>query len=157
MEVLWIVLGVIFIIAGLAGCFLPVLPGPPLAYVSLLLLQFTEPRPFTAKFLLIMAAVVAAVTVLDYFVPGWGARRWGGSKYGIYGAMLGVLVGLFVFPPFGFLIFPILGAVAGELISGKQFKKAMKAGMGAFAGLVLGTMLKFSVTLVIAYYFIVNV
>ncbi|NJN28062.1 MAG: DUF456 domain-containing protein [Cyclobacteriaceae bacterium] len=157
MEVIIIIFGGVLILAGLAGCFLPVLPGPPLAYVSLWLLQINDPAPFTIRFLLIMAAVVVSVTVLDYLIPGWGARRWGGSKYGIYGAMLGVLAGLFIFPPFGFLIFPIVGAVAGEMLGGIKFKLALKAGLGAFAGLMMGTLLKFSVTLVIAYYFIINI
>ena len=148
--------GILVIILGIIGCFVPVLPGPPLAYVALILLQFGEVSPFTSKFLIIMGIVVVAVTMLDYMIPALGAKKWGGSKYGITGAMIGVVIGLFVLPPLGFVIFPIVGPTLGEMLVGVTFKNALKAGFGALVGLVLGTMHKFSITVIIAYYFFTN-
>jgi hypothetical protein len=156
MEIALMIIGVIILLLGFIGCFVPVLPGPPLAYISLLLLQAGPERPFTIRFLLIMAAIVVAVTVLDYVVPAWGARKWGGSRYGIIGALAGVVIGLFVFPPFGFLIFPLLGAMVGEIINGADSNKAFRSAFGALVGLLFGTMIKFSVTAFIAFYFFSN-
>lgn len=156
MEILLIILGVLLIAIGLIGCFVPVLPGPPLAYVSLLLLQIGPEVPLSMKFMLIMAGVVAAITILDYMIPALGAKRWGGSKYGIIGALAGVVMGFFIFPPFGFVVFPLLGAFVGEVLNGADSNQAFKAAFGTFVGLLLGTMLKFSLTLVIAYYFFSN-
>lgn len=156
MEIILIIIGVLFILIGLVGCFVPVLPGPPLAYVALLLLQIGPTVPLTLKFMIIMALVVALVTIIDYFIPALGAKKWGGSKFGIIGAFAGVVMGLFIFPPFGFVIFPLLGAMVGEVLNGADTNKAFKAAFGTFVGLLFGTMLKFSLTLIIAYYFFTN-
>ena len=150
------IIGILLIIIGLIGCFIPVLPGPPLAYISLLLLQIGPEVPFSLKFMLIMAGVVAAVTILDYLIPALGAKKWGGSKYGIIGVLIGVVMGIFIFPPFGLLIFPLIGAFTGEVLNGADSSQAFKAAFGTFVGLLFGTMLKFSTTIIIAYYFFSN-
>ena len=156
MEVVFIIIGVLCVIIGLIGCFVPVLPGPPIAYISLLLLQIGPEVPFSFKFMLIMAGIVAVVTLLDYIIPALGAKKWGGSKNGIIGAMVGVVIGIFVFPPIGFIIFPFFGALVGEVLNGADSRQAMRAAFGTFIGLLLSTMLKFSITLIIAYYFFSN-
>lgn len=156
MEVVLLIIGILLIIIALIGCFIPVLPGPPLAYISLLLLQLGREVPFSTKFMLITAGVVAAVTFLDYFIPALGAKKWGGSKYGIIGAFAGVVVGLFIFPPLGFFIFPLLGAIVGEVLNGANSSQAFKAAFGTFVGLLFGTMLKFSTTVILAYFFFTN-
>lgn len=156
METVLLIIGIILIIIGLVGCFVPGLPGPPLAYFSLLLLQIGPVIPFSLKFMIIMALVVAGVTLIDYLVPAYGAKRWGGSRYGIIGALIGVIVGIFVFPPIGFIIFPLLGALVGEILNGATTDKAFKAAFGTFVGLLLGTLLKFSITVIIAYFFFTN-
>jgi len=156
MEIFYMVLGILFITLGLIGCFVPVLPGPPLAYISLLLLQIGPEVPFSFNFMMVMGIIVAIVTLIDYFIPAFGAKKWGGSRYGIIGALLGVVAGLFIFPPLGFVIFPFLGAMIGELINGSNTNKAFKAAIGTFIGLIFGTMLKFSISIIIAYYFFSN-
>ncbi|MCG8307856.1 MAG: DUF456 domain-containing protein [Cytophagales bacterium] len=156
MEVFLAVAGIIILLIGFVGCFVPVLPGPPLAYISLLLLQIGPDTPYSLRFMIVMALAVAGVTFVDYLIPAIGAKRWGGSRYGIIGALAGVVVGLFIFPPFGFILFPFLGALAGEMLGGSNTDKAFKAAFGTFIGWILGTMLKFSTTVVIAYYFFSN-
>lgn len=156
MEVLLTIIGIIFILLGLIGCFVPVLPGPPLAYVALLLLQLGPEVPFSIKFMIILGVAVAAITLVDYMIPAIGAKKWGGSRYGIIGAIIGVVMGFFIFPPFGFIIFPFLGALAGEVLNGANTNQAFKAAFGTFIGLLLGTMLKFSISVIIAYYFFSN-
>lgn len=156
MEILLIILGVLFILVGLIGCFVPALPGPPLAYISLLLLQVGPEVPFSMKFMIIIALIVAAIFIIDYLIPAIGAKKYGGSKYGIIGAFAGVIMGLFILPPFGFIIFPLLGALVGEILNGANTGQAFKAAFGTFIGLLFGIVLKFSVTIMIAYFFFTN-
>jgi len=155
MEAALIVIGIFLMILGFVGCFIPVLPGPPLGYVSLLLLQIGPEKPFTLKMMLITGSIVVLVTVLDYIIPALGTKKWGGSKYGMIGAIIGVIGGLF-FPPFGLLFLPLVGAVLGELINGASTDKAFKSAIGTLAGLIFGTFLKFSVTVFLTYLFFTN-
>ena len=141
------------ILAGIVGCIVPAIPGPPLAYVSLLLLQLTEKKPFSTKFLVAWALVVIVVTVLDYIIPPMATKKLGGSRNGVIGSTLGIVAGLFIFPPLGIIIFPFLGALIGEMLAGKEHKPALRAAMGSFLGFVTGVLLKLIVTVMIAYYF----
>ncbi len=156
LDVLIIVFGIVLLLIGIAGCFLPVLPGPPIAYFSLLLLQLGQGKPFTAGFLIVVALVVALITLIDFIVPALGSKKWGGSRPGMIGAFVGVIAGLFFFPPIGFLIFPLLGSMVGELLNGRDINAAFKAATGTLAGLVFGSLLKLAMTLYIAFYFFTN-
>jgi uncharacterized protein len=153
MDYLLIGLGILFIIGGILGGVLPVLPGPPLSYTGLLLLHFTEKHQFSPQFLITWAIVAIVVTVLDYFIPAWGTGRFGGSKWGIWGSVIGLIIGLFFFPPFGIIIGPFLGAVVGELSSGKESGAALRSGFGSFAGFLAGTLLKLIASGFMAWYF----
>ena len=153
MEFLWITIGIILILGGVLGCFIPVLPGPPLAYISLLLLQLSEEKPFTLQFLVIWALAVLVVTVLDYVIPPLATKKLGGSRKGVVGSTIGIIAGIFIFPPWGIIIFPFLGALVGEMMSGQEHRLALKAAMGSFLGFITGVLLKLVVTVMIAYYF----
>lgn len=157
MEILWIILGSLFIIAGFVGVFVPIIPGTPLIYVSLLIMQFGLGSPFTWTFLIIWGIVVAVVATLDGLIPAEGARRMGGSRYGIYGCLIGALIGLVFFPPFGIIVGPIAGAFIGELVSGRKSRSAWRAAMGSFVGYLVATILKLSVSVVLTYYFYSNI
>lgn len=147
MEILFIVIGIVCVVLGVLGCFLPVIPGPPIAWVAMLLLQITEKenRPFSVTTLAIWGVVVVIVTVLDYVVPIWGTKKFGGSKYGTWGSTIGLIIGLF-FAPFGIIAGPFIGAVVGELIGGMSSKQAFRAGVGSFLGFLTGVFLKLVVT-----------
>ena len=75
MDWLWITLGIILILAGIAGSLLPLLPGPPIAYVGLFIQIFREPDPFTSRFLWIWAGIVVVSLILDYLIPMWGTKK----------------------------------------------------------------------------------
>lgn len=157
MEIVWIIIGSLLIVGGIIGAFVPVLPGTPLSFAALLLMQFTLGAPFSWTFLLIWGLVVGIVATIDGLIPAEGARRMGGSKYGIYGCLIGGLAGLMIFPPFGIIIGPIAGAFIGELMYGKKSNRAFKAAMGSFVGFMVAMFLKISVSLILAYYFFSNI
>jgi uncharacterized protein YqgC (DUF456 family) len=153
MEWLWITLGIIFCIVGIAGSLLPLLPGPPIAYAGLLLQQFRDPNPFTTKFLLIWAAIVVVSLVLDYLIPVWGTKKFGGTKYGVWGCTLGFLAAFWM-GPLGVIIGPFVGAFVGEMIGGQDSQKSFKAALGSFVGFLLGSFLKLVICFFMLYYII---
>ncbi len=154
MDIILIIAGAFFILIGLAGCIVPIIPGPPLSYFGILLLHWTEKVQFDHKFLVTWALLAAGVTLIDVMVPIWGTKKFGGTKRGTWGATIGLILGLFFFPPIGIIIGPFAGAVIGELTHSEDFNKALKSGLGSLLGFLLGTGLKFAVSGFITYYFI---
>ena len=153
MDYVLIVLGILLMISGILGCVLPVIPGPPLSYLGILLLHFTERVQFSSRFLVIWASITVVVYALDYIIPAWGTKKFGGSKRGVWGSMIGLVTGLFFFPPFGIIIGPFLGAIIGELTSGKDSGTALKSGFGSFVGFLAGTLLKLITSGMMTWYF----
>ena len=153
MDYFLLALAIILMIAGIAGCLLPVLPGPPLSYLGLVTLHFTRFADISRNLFIILAVVAIVVTVIDYVVPIWGTRRFGGSKYGMRGATVGLIIGLFL-GPIGIIIGPFIGAVVGELIFRDDMKYALKAGFGSLLGFLTGVGLKLAASLLITFYFI---
>ena len=141
MDIVILILAFFMMLIGLIGCIVPGLPGTPIAYIGLWIAQATEKIHFSWQFLLIWGIVVVIISVLDYVVPAWGTKHYGGTKWGVWGSTIGVFVGLF-FGAMGVIFGPLVGAVIGELISGKQLNDALKAGWGSFVGILFGTILK---------------
>jgi len=137
MDALLIILGIVCIVGGIIGSVLPVLPGLPLSYGGILLLHLSERIQFTTGFLVFWAVMVIAVSLLDYYIPIWGTKKFGGSKRGIWGCALGMIAGIFL-GPWGIIVGPFAGAVIGELTGGKQSTEALKAGFGSFLGFIIG-------------------
>ncbi|UKJ09134.1 DUF456 domain-containing protein [Solitalea lacus] len=154
MDILLIALGLVCIIGGFLGSFLPVLPGPPLSWLGLLFLHFTDRVEYSDKFLIFTAVIVLVVSILDYYIPVWGTKRSGGTPYGQRGAAVGLLVGVFL-GPLGIILGPFVGAILGELIHDtSDWQKALKSGLGSFAGFIAGTAMKMIVSIIFAFYFI---
>lgn len=155
MEIALIVIGAILLLASLVGCLLPVLPGPPLGYISFILLQFAyDPNPFSTRFMVILAIVIVVVTVLDYVVPALGAKKLGGTKAGKIGSTLGLIAGILFFPPLGIIVGPFAGALLAELAAGSSTQVAWNSALGTFLGFIAGTFVKVAVCFVMIYYFI---
>lgn len=148
-----LVFAIIMIVVGLLGCILPVIPGPPLSFVGILLLHFTRFGDYSFSFLLIIGLVALVVTILDYIVPVWGTKKFGGSKAGIWGATIGLVLGIFVFPPIGIILGPLVGAIIAESLKGKDFSKSLRAGFGSLVGFALGIGLKLAASGVMTWYF----
>jgi uncharacterized protein len=154
MDSILLILGLVCCIVGLFGSFLPILPGPFLSWVGLLLLYLTEKIETNYWVLGLTLIITLVITVLDYVIPAKGTKRFGGTKYGIWGTNIGLIVGLF-FPPFGFIIGPFLGAFIGELIYNSNDKKsALKAALGSFIGFLVSTFMKFMLCLSFLFLFL---
>lgn len=153
MDYFLLALAILLIIIGIIGCLVPVLPGPPLSYAGILILHFTRYAEYPRNLLIILGVVAGIVTVLDYFVPIWGTKKFGGSKYGVRGATIGLIVGLFFGPP-GIILGPFIGAIIGEMIFKDDFKYAIKAGFGSLLGFLTGIGLKLAASFTITFYFI---
>lgn len=142
MDMVWIICGWTLLAVGLVGCFMPIVPGPTIAYSSLFVaLAIGDHSSPTVQRLVVAGVVTAVVTLLDYIVPAWGAKKFHCSRGGTFGCFVGTIVGLF-FLPFGILAGPFLGALAGELISGKELGSALFGSLGALVGLLTGVLLK---------------
>lgn len=147
MDIILVILGLICSIVGLFGSFLPALPGPPISWLGLLLLYFTSFVQMNYWVLGITFLLTVAISILDYTIPAKGAKKFGGTKYGVWGTNIGLIIGLF-FPPIGFIIGLFLGAFIGELIYNSKDKKgALKAAFGAFLGFLVSSFMKFMMCL----------
>jgi len=143
MDIILIILGILCLIMGLAGCILPMLPGPPVAYAALILLHLTDRVSLSTSELLIGLLLVIAIQLLDYFIPMWGTKyTGGGGKWANRGSLIGTIVGMF-FLPWGIIIGPFVGAFMGATKDGMDNTQALKAGFGSLIGFLVGTAAKF--------------
>lgn len=155
MDTLLIILAMLCTLGGIAGCILPVLPGPPLSFLALLLMRWSGHPGFDSRFLWIWAGVTLAVSVLDYLLPGYLARRFGGSKYAATGSTVGMIVGLLFFPPAGLIVGAFAGALIGELLHDRDdLRKAVRVAVSSFVAFLLSTGLKLAASLAMGYYVI---
>ncbi len=144
MEVFLYIIALLLALLGVIGAFLPILPGPLLSIAALVVGFFCYDGLLTQTQLLIWVGATAVIMVLDVLLPIIMAKRVGGSKSGIWGATIGMVVGLVAFPPYGILIGPFVGAVMGEMMSNKDdVGRALKVGFGTFVAFIFGTWLKF--------------
>jgi uncharacterized protein YqgC (DUF456 family) len=150
-----LILGIIVLAAGLVFSVLPPLPGPPIAYIALLSLAWYSGVEGPSTYFLVLWAVLAvASTFMDNILTVWGTKLGGGSKSGVWGSFIGLILGMLFFPPFGILIGPFLGAMCFEIASGKDFNTGIKAGLGSFVGFLAGTLLKVGISIGITYHWI---
>jgi len=152
------IIGAILILLGLFGSVIPVLPGPPLSFIGLFMVALVRnfSPPLTPTLLIIMLIISLAITVVDYFIPLIGAKKYGTSKWGIYGSVAGMIIGAF-FSPFGALLGALIGVVMVEWMVSRKEKQALKAGWGIFIGSLFGTILKLGISGIMAYYFLIVV
>ena len=151
MDILLMVLAFLFLVASIIGCVLPVLPGVPLAYAGMLLLHLTDKIHFTTPQLVIWLIIVVVLQIIDYITPLLGSKYSGGTSFGNRGCIAGTLLGMF-FMPWGVIVGPFLGAVAGEMMGGQDLSHAIRAGIGTLLGFLFGTLMK----VIVCFYFLVQ-
>ena len=152
MDILIICVVAFILLLGIIGCFVPIVPGPPISYGALLVFHFFSSYSIDENTLWLMAFVVISVTVFDLWVQIYGVKKFGGTKKAVNGSIIGLIIGIFFLPPFGIIIGPFLGAFIGaRMEEDSDVNKALKIALGALAGFLVGTMLKLSVSLYIIY------
>ena len=157
MDIFLVVLGFVLVLLGIVGSFLPVLPGPLTGWFGLLVLHLTSVIPMNWTYLGITLAVAVFIWILDYIIPGMGTKKFGGSRYGVYGTTIGLILGLLSPIPFGILIGAFLGAFVGELTyDSKDTRRALKASLGSFIGLLASATMKFFVAAVYVVMFVLK-
>lgn len=148
MDIILVIVSALFIVLGIIGSFIPVLPGPLTSWLGLLILHFTDAIPMDVSFLIITLIIAILIWVLDYIIPVMGTKRFGGTKYGMIGTTLGLIVGLIAPIPGGIIIGPFVGALIGELINKADSKTAVKAAFGSFIGFLTSTFIKFIIAVI---------
>jgi uncharacterized protein YqgC (DUF456 family) len=155
MATTFIILGLILAIVGLIGCVLPIVPGPVLSFISLIILSLVKDwEPFSAVFLIVMAGLMVLVSALDYVVPSIGAKKAGASKTGIWLSIIGMVLGIFFFPPWGIFFGAFIGGVIGEVWAGREGKDAIKVGWGILWGNMLGIGLKLAYASLVIFFYV---
>ena len=144
--VFWL-LAVLLLVAGLIGLFLPVLPGAPLIFAGLVIAAWAEDFHYAGLWTVVILAILTLLTLaVDFWATIFGAKKFGASKRAVIGALIGLVIGIFLGFP-GIIFGPFIGAVVGELSAQKNLKQATRAGVGATIGLVLGAAIKLALAL----------
>ena len=149
MELIWILLAGLFIIVGLIGAFLPFIPGLPFSYLGLFVLHLAG----VTTFLVVWAIVIVAILVLENMIPAYTTKKFGGTVYGATGSMIGMIFGIFLFPPLGFFLGSLVGAFVGEMLYKQDVHVALRSAWGSFLGFLTGTMIKTFVAAMFAVMF----
>ena len=138
---LWVV-GVVLVAVGIAGIVLPALPGTLLIVVGLGLAAWADGFARVSVWTLALIAVIGALSYgVDFAAAALGAKKLGASPRAVAGAALGTLLGLFLGLP-GIIFGPLVGAIAGELTTHRDWGRAGRAGMAAWIGFAIGTAVK---------------
>ena len=154
------ILAVLLAVLGIVGSVVPALPGPPVSWVGVLCAYFcrgagSDGDPMSLTLLFVLLGVTVLVTVLDYVIPAFMTRSTGGHKAASVGSVVGLFAGMF-FTPVGMIGGSLLGAFLGEfLFENSGVWASFKASVGAFAGFICGTFMKFVCSAVMAYYIFV--
>jgi uncharacterized protein YqgC (DUF456 family) len=153
-----LILAIIFFIAGLIGTVLPILPGAILIYAGMLIYGFmTGFATLNVYFYILQAVVLLLIFSIDYLASALGTRRFGGSKQAGWAAVIGLFLGLIIFGPLGIVIGPFAGAVAIELIRGRELQNAVRAGLGTLIGILGGTIVKIGAEILMIIYFFMRI
>lgn len=151
MDIFLLIMGIVLLLVGIVGCVLPILPGQAVAFLALIMMQLMTPARLTAELVWTMAGIMVVVTALDYIVPIYGTKKFGGTKRGMWGSTIGLIIGIFILPSivvlgpfgvFGIILGPFLGAYIGESSGGRDSHESFIAAIGSFIGFLTGTFLK---------------
>lgn len=157
MDTALIIIAIACGVVGLIGAVVPVIPGTLISYAGLLVVSFTEGSNVGVAKLVVWGVISVAVIVLDYILPAFLSKRFGGTKWGSWGATIGTLLGL-LFGPVGIILGPFVGAVVGEMLHEQlEFRDALKVGFGSMLSFLVGTLFKLIVGFVLIYYIISDI
>ncbi|MDD4363110.1 MAG: DUF456 domain-containing protein [Atribacterota bacterium] len=153
-----IITGIILNIIGIIGVFLPALPGVVLNYAALVLLYISKKELiFSVNILFMFGFLTIIVTLLDYILPFLGAKKFGVSRSGIWGSLIGMIIGILFFPPLGMIFGLLIGAFLGELLAGKEQSQALRAGLVTFLGVLTSTVVKLVLALAMTIFYFLKI
>lgn len=153
MDTVLIILGSLLTAAGIVGCFLPVLPGPPLSYLGIISIHFVSYTNFSTRLLVFLGVLTVVVTILDYILPVKLTKKFGGTQAGIRGSTVGLIAGFF-FGPIGIIVLPMVGAFIAEMLHNNNSNVAVRSAVGSFIGFLLSTGIKLTSSGIMGYYFV---
>ncbi len=157
MDILFISLAGFFVFLGIAGSFLPLIPGPLTGWTGILLLSLAPSITIQNQFLIFSFCIALGIFILDNIIPLLGVKKFGGGRASIIGSSIGLLVGILFLGPFGLLVGPFSGALIGELIVNFNDKGgALKAAYGSLIGFFTGIFLKLILGVAFAFFYIRN-
>ena len=157
MDLLLSICAIVCGVVGVVGSVVPVLPGPALSFVGMVVAYFRGGDYISTRLLWIWGIITLIITVLDYILPGYFSKMFGGTKAGITGATIGVFAGLFM-GPIGIILGPFVGAVIGELLHERQnLERAITVGFGSLLSFLVGSGLKLITTGMMLYYIIKDI
>lgn len=143
MDIFLSIVAFLCCLVGIIGCIVPVLPGPVLSYAGLFCAYLCSYSTLTPATMWLWAGLTAAVTTVDYFLPGYMAKLFGGTRAGMIGATVGLIAGLLMGGLLGILLGPFMGAVLGELMHDRaEVGRAFVVGIGSFLSFLVGTGIK---------------
>jgi uncharacterized protein len=167
MDFFLISLGILLALFGIVGAIIPGLPGPPISFISLILMNLTDNITYSESFFFTFGFLALAITLLDYYVPIYGTKKFGGSRAGVVGSTVGLIAAVFILPfagiiigPFGLLgiiLGPFAGAWIGETMAGTRGDLALKAAFGSFIGFLAGTLVKLVYSMAIMIIIVIDI
>lgn len=155
-------IGILFIGVGYVGSVMPSLPGPPIALIAIYLVHFTV-NPFSTIVLFALTILALSLAVLDYFLPVLGTKKFGGSKSGVRGSTIGLILGVILTlmtSGLGIILLllgPFVGAYFGEKYAGNSHKMALNSATGSFLGFLLGAFGKIVIVTIILIAYLYNI
>lgn len=154
MEIGLLIIALVAGVVGLLGVIVPVLPGTLLSFGGLLCAYFVTGSTISTTQLIVCGIVSIIVVLLDYLLPGYFTKVFGGTKAGITGATIGTFVG-FIFGIPGIILGPFFGAVIGEMVGGKaDIDRALSVGLGSLLSFLVGSGIKLIAGLYMIYHII---
>lgn len=143
MDIFLIILGLVLCLLGIIGSFSPIIPGPITSWLGLLVIHFSKLIPFDKKFIIVTFLIAAFIFFLDLIIPILGLKKLGGSKKGLIGSTIGLLLGLIIAGPFGLVAGSFFGAISGEYLNNNSLSNSIRPAIGTFIGMAVGTTIKF--------------
>jgi uncharacterized protein YqgC (DUF456 family) len=158
MELFWWLFTIVLFAAGLIGTVLPIIPGTTIILAAAIIhrMMLGAEKSIGWSSIAVLVLLTLATYALDFTGAYFGAKYFGATKWGMFGAIFGALIGLF-FGIIGLFIGPVIGAIGGEFIAGKKMIAAGKAGWGSLLGNLGGMIGKLIIALVMITIFLMNV
>lgn len=158
MNTVALIIAIVLFIIGLVGTVLPVLPGVGIIYGGMIIYGIiTEFELLDINFFILQGITCTFILGVDFVASAIGTKAFEGSKYAARGAVLGTIIGLIFLGPLGIIIGPFTGAVAIELLTGRELKKSLRSGIGTLIGILGGTVIKIAAEIVMIIYFFIKI